>query len=366
LQASTELQFTNMKEYNAAVFIGRFQPLHNEHLHVLREGLKIADKVVILVGSYLTAPSIKNPFTFEQRRAMIEASLSDQERHRVKVHPIRDHYYSDNLWVANVQQVIREEVGDGTVTLIGAHKDASSYYLNLFSQWDFFAVPQKAFINATDLRKHWFDLETTLMDYNHYHPHTAYDALKGHSNKWKKDLPDEVIDWLDRNYFPTQHYHSHVQEYRHYQEYKKEWGSGPFVTVDAVVTCAGHVLLVKRKFLPGRGLWALPGGFLKPTELLKDGAIRELREETRIDVPKQVLNAYVVDNRVFDYPGRSLRGRTITHTFHVKLPDGQLPKVSGADDAASATWMSVNDVYMKQDRFFEDHLHIISHFITRS
>jgi bifunctional NMN adenylyltransferase/nudix hydrolase len=77
------------------------------------------------------------------------------------------------------------------------------------------------------------------------------------------------------------------------EKYKESWKAAPFpptfVTVDAVVVQSGHVLLVKRKAMPGAGLWALPGGFLNQEETLLDGAIRELKEETKIKVPVPVL-----------------------------------------------------------------------------
>jgi bifunctional NMN adenylyltransferase/nudix hydrolase len=354
-----------MRDYKTAVFIGRFQPFHNEHLHVLREALKVADHVIILVGSHNTAPNIKNPFSVMQRRDMINACLNDEEKYRTTVCPLRDYHYSDSLWVANVQQIVSSLAGPGPIALFGAYKDASSYYLNMFPQWEFVAVKQKAFLDSTDIRNAWYKRTDPrpIMDFNHYHPDVCFKAMEDMS--WVKHLPEQVDDWLQKNYFSTDQYTAHVQEFRHYQDYKAKWGGGPFVTVDAVVTCSGHVLVVKRKFLPGKNLWALPGGFLKLSERIEDGAIRELVEETNIQIPKPSLKNAIVDSKVFDYPNRSLRGRTITHVFHVKLFEGALPIVTGADDAAKARWMSICDVYANEDKFFEDHFHIISHFITR-
>ena len=93
----------------------------------------------------------------------------------------------------------------------------------------------------------------------------------------------------------------------------RTWGRGPFITLDAVVLCAGHVLPVRRGRHPGKGLWAIPGGFLELTERLLDGALRELQEETGL-VLKTHLRPYELRKvAVFDHPDRSQRGRTITH-----------------------------------------------------
>lgn len=50
------------------------------------------------------------------------------------------------------------------------------------------------------------------------------------------------------------------------------------------VTEDGRILLIRRGLEPGRGLWAQPGGFLEVDETPSEGAIRETREETGLDV----------------------------------------------------------------------------------
>jgi ADP-ribose pyrophosphatase YjhB (NUDIX family) len=59
------------------------------------------------------------------------------------------------------------------------------------------------------------------------------------------------------------------------------------------VTEAGHVLLIRRGFEPGRGLWAQPGGFLEVDETVTEGAIRETLEETGLHVaPGEIIGLY--------------------------------------------------------------------------
>ena len=60
-----------MKKYNLAVYIGRFQPYHNGHVKVIEDGLKIADRVLVLVGSSNSPRTEKNPFTFEERKEIL-------------------------------------------------------------------------------------------------------------------------------------------------------------------------------------------------------------------------------------------------------------------------------------------------------
>jgi bifunctional NMN adenylyltransferase/nudix hydrolase len=128
---------------------------------------------------------------------------------------------------------------------------------------------------------------------------------------------------------------------------------------------SGHVLLVRRKECPGKGLFALPGGYLKTDQWIRDSAICELKEETSIGLLPAVLKERIKESRVFDHPERSLRGRTVTHAYLLDLGSGELPVVEGADDAQEAFWMPICDLMLHESQFFEDHLHILIHFLHR-
>ena len=132
--------------------------------------------------------------------------------------------------------------------------------------------------------------------------------------------------------------------------------------VDAVVIQSGHILMIRRRAEPGRGLLALPGGFLDANSdrTLEDAMIRELREETCLKVPGPVLRGNIHEVKVFDAIERSTRGRTITHAFCIKLPNGELPKVKSGTDAASAKWIPISKIDSSQ--CFEDHYEIINYF----
>jgi bifunctional NMN adenylyltransferase/nudix hydrolase len=108
----------------------------------------------------------------------------------------------------------------------------------------------------------------------------------------------------------------------------------------------------------------LPGGFLEPRERLLQGAIRELCEETKLGVLTSSLHDAFVDVKVFDHPDRSLRGRTITHAHFFELGTEHLPSVEGSDDAAAASWIAIADLAVMEDQFFDDHFHILNHFLS--
>lgn len=61
-------------EERTALFVGRFQPLHKGHLHVLKEMFGKYRKIVIVVGS-INKSDEKNPFSFEERKKMLNSVL---------------------------------------------------------------------------------------------------------------------------------------------------------------------------------------------------------------------------------------------------------------------------------------------------
>ena len=349
---------------DALVFIGRFQPFHKGHKAVIDAALDQAKEVVIVVGSSFTARNIRNPFTFFERKAMIEACFTDVKYFnyegaqgriktpRVHVVPVSDYPLDDSKWVAAIQKIVDETVPNAKdVGLIGHSKDSTSYYLNIFPRWkNHVEVANIDGINATDIRK----VILTPMDYTDFEeldyvmPKAALALMSGLLNK-----PEfKVIR----------------AEYEMVKKYKEAWKAAPyaptFVTTDAVVEQSGHVLLIERGHAPGKGLWALPGGFLNQNEAIEDGMIRELREETRIKLQPQVLRGSIVSHKVVDNPERDPRGRTITHAFHIKLKDQQdLPHVRGSDDAAKARWFTLSEILKMRDCFFNDHFHILAHFL---
>lgn len=340
------------KKYDFLVLIGRFQPFHNAHLEIVKRATALTNHLVIITGSANQPRTYKNPFTSKERQAMIRNATAGLSL-SVSINANIDTIYNDQAWAVRVQKIVNDAVycakgpGDFKIGVIGHKKDESSFYLDMFPQWKFENVEEIEPLSAVNIRDLYFKRDANMRFIHGVVPETTYDFLMSF-----KDTPE---------------YEQIIREREFIEGYKKQYASLPyppiFSTADAVVIQSGHVLMIKRRSEPGKGLWALPGGFVNAgtDKSVEDAAIRELREETGIKVPAPVLRGSIVRSRVFDAIDRSARGRTITHAFHIELPDGELPKVKGSDDAEKARWVPIADV--RSEECFEDHFEIIQHFL---
>jgi bifunctional NMN adenylyltransferase/nudix hydrolase len=333
--------------FDMAILIGRFQPFHRGHAALLGKALASAPRVTVVLGSALGARTTKNPFTWQERAAMISATLAPEDRTRVGFIPVRD-YYDSVLWAKAVDLAVRGvSPKDARTVLVGHHKDASSYYLDLFPRWAYLGAGAQGDICATELRRLFYEGEASGIA-------QAMESLPA-------TLQGTFTGWLrSAEYSKMREAHLAIQESQ------KTWGRGPFITLDAVVQACGHILLVRRGRHPGKDLWAVPGGFLEPEERLLDGALRELHEETGLDLNHSPSGFELKEVAVFDHPDRSQRGRTVTHAHYFQLSDSALPAVSGSDDAVEARWIPLPELQAMEDQFFDDHFHILDHFLSIS
>lgn len=334
------------KKYDTIVFIGRFQPLHNEHVEIIRKAAELATNVIVIVGSAGQPRTFKNPFSYEEREKIIYDTFWDLETN-LYVESNYDTLYNDDAWAVRIQNIVAKYTTDqDKIAIIGHKKDETSFYLDMFPQWEMVEVPLIQKLSATQVRHLYFSKDCN-------------------PNFFSLVLPQTVIDFL-LEFAKTPEYQQVIRELEFVEKYKSQYASFPypptFVTVDAVVIQSGHILMIRRRAEPGRGLLALPGGFLDANSdrTLEDAMIRELREETCLKVPGPVLRGNIHEVKVFDAIERSARGRTITHAFCIKLPNGELPKVKSGSDAASAKWIPISKIDSSQ--CFEDHYEIINYF----
>jgi nicotinamide-nucleotide adenylyltransferase len=111
------------KKYAVGLIIGRFQPFHNGHLYLLREALKIADKIIIGIGSSNIIDT-DNPWTFEERKKIVEEVLKIENLQDlvIKIIDIRD-VPDDSEWL----EIANERAGKCNV-IIGNNEWVNGIY----------------------------------------------------------------------------------------------------------------------------------------------------------------------------------------------------------------------------------------------
>ena len=91
-----------------ALFVGRFQPMHLGHLKAIKWILQEYDKIIIVIGSSQDSFTDKNPFTFEERKKMIQNTLKREsiQKNRYKIIGIPD-VFDDKKWVDNIVKKVK-------------------------------------------------------------------------------------------------------------------------------------------------------------------------------------------------------------------------------------------------------------------
>lgn len=363
-------------EYDFLIYIGRFQPFHLGHKFVVDAALKKSKRVIVMVGSANRPRTDSNPWTFAERAAMIRMSYPDLDPDRLIILPLNDVEYNDLEWLGNVQRKLDETIleygnrhaavrldglSDMNVGVIGFEKDTSSYYLNLFPQWDKYLLPEQwGTLSATQVRNNFFQKAPIL-------PHDL--------------CPEPVIDYM-KQFMLTKEFKYVLNEVEGLTKHHAKWPDNlPYplqtVTVDAVCTQAGHILLVTRNKAPGVGLLALPGGHVETRkgdsfenvlhELMEEcGPTDALGESRGKPIPMgRLRGCYTGYERRFDKPGRDPRGYYLTTAFRFVFPGGDLWKmIPDGVEVSDAAWYPVGS--LKPEMFFADHYFIIQQMLAQT
>jgi nicotinamide-nucleotide adenylyltransferase len=149
-----------------ALFIGRFQPFHQAHLSDIKLALKECDKVIIAIGSSQESLTKENPFSYEERKEMIEKTLKAHKILSYDIIPVPD-VNDDEKWVEHVKKVVPEfsvvYTGNDFTEKLFKEKDIKIRKIKL--------IPD---INATEIRKRIL-----------------------HGNDWRELVPKEVAEYVE-------------------------------------------------------------------------------------------------------------------------------------------------------------------------
>lgn len=336
------------------VVIGRFQPFHAGHAALIDQAARETDQVIVVLGSSNRCRSIKNPFTVAERKSVIINWASTMswyvKKPLLEFVSAPDNLYKEWSWKSEIVRGVTEKLPTGAdceIYLYAHEKDDSSYYVNEFPEWNLVKVDNHHDISATQFRKSFFE-DGIVCDY-----YLCSDTR-----------------FLMHKFKDTDDYQSLLEDWEFFKWEKRAFAEYPFpetlnfMCSDSVVVCQGHVLMIERLAAPGRGTYALPGGFKNANESFLDCCIRELKEETNLRIPEKVLRGSVKAVKMFDDPRRSLGIPRVSMGYHIEVmpnPDGSLPQVRPDSDAAGAEWIPLSTVLSMN--LFEDHADIIRWFI---
>jgi len=113
----------------------------------------------------------------------------------------------------------------------------------------------------------------------------------------------------------------------------REYPERPVVGIGGVIVDQGRTLLIRRGSEPLLGEWSIPGGTLELGESLQEGVVRELLEETGIQV--RVLELIEVFDRIFLEDGATGAAAERKPRFHFVIADYLCERLSGEPRAGS-------------------------------
>ena len=111
----------------------------------------------------------------------------------------------------------------------------------------------------------------------------------------------------------------------------RKYPSHPIIGVGGIIFQQDQVLLVQRGKEPNLGQWSIPGGAVNTGETLKEAVVREVFEETHLEV--EALALVKVLERIFRDPEGRAAYHYVLVDFLCQCRGGELKSDSDAQDA---------------------------------
>jgi bifunctional NMN adenylyltransferase/nudix hydrolase len=346
-------------DYDAVIVIQRSNPPTNAHVRNVKAAATVGRFAISVKGSAYHPRRARDPLTDDEVEFTWKEIFRDDPvvRDKLRFARVRD-YFDNEKWKRNVDKevnAILEAQGiprsKARVAILGHSKDETSFYLSMFPDWDQIEVPNYRGLNATDVRKLFYDA----------------DNLAGHWPMIATMVPPATLAML-KSLALLPAYEILVREYRYINgiladedkfralKGKPDWELNTNAS-DVVIECSDHVLMGYRAGVYGFGQVAFPGG-IKGKETFLDAGLRELFEETTFNFTKAYfIENYLRDSQIFDHPGRSQAGTRVTMAFYFNMGNLPLQEIWGKDDMAKRRmlWVPKKEWADYAPLMFEDH-----------
>lgn len=256
--------------FKYGLYVGRFQPFHKGHLDAIDQMIDNGvDNIIMGIGSMQEKGTEKNPFSWDERVEMIKRGVEGKDAKFVYF-PIPD-FNNKELWTKYIQK-------NTPVTFSEIYSD-NDWTLDCFN--DIYGIKsirleQRLDICATDIRY----------------------EMSSQDESWREKVPKGVEQYLDKI--------DGAQKVRDILSSNMK----ERIALDTIVEYENGIVFIERKN-PPYGL-ALPGGLKDNFETVEQGAARELKEETNLDIVDMKMLG------VYSKPGRDPRGPVTSITFYGK------------------------------------------------
>jgi len=287
------------QESDVGIIVGRFQvnELHEGHKGLIESVVNENDRVIIFLGLSPLKTTCNNPLDFAARKQMINEVYPD-----IDILYIND-CVSDEIWSKTLDSQITNLVGpNSSVALYGSRDAFTSHYSGKYPTVE---LVQEVYISGTSVRK-----------------------SIAHKTKSSKDFRSGVI-WATRNRY-----------------------SNPYPTVDiAIFNNDNTRLLLGRK--NDENQYRFVGGFVDVNESAEVAAVREVQEETHLEIggasELNYIGSYVIND--WRYRGESENILTFFYTATVKFGRPQPD-----DDIAELKWFELKKLPHETTEFWKKRL----------
>lgn len=172
--------------FEFGLIVGRFQHIHIGHEKLINIGLKLCNKLLVFIGSANQKPSVRNPYTYEYRKSLIETIYKDEiEKGKLVIAPLNDWEDSSVLspkWGEYVLDSAKEVLGQKPNCIIyGKDKDIFKCFAKetVKNLSEVYVDRNSLLISATKMRGFLTDdNKQEWMKYSNEKIHNKYDELK--------------------------------------------------------------------------------------------------------------------------------------------------------------------------------------------
>ena len=170
------------KPYKTGMICGRFQSIHNGHVALINQGLDLCDTLLVFIGSAQRQGTVRNPFTYELRRASLDKIFKDKNNDRLIIKPLYDQASEDKIskgWGRYLYRQTEMILNQGPGVVIYGHdhlQDRDKWFTDEWSEVDELVIKRKFNISSTAMREA---------------------ILKDNFEEWSKYTPEEIYSMFD-------------------------------------------------------------------------------------------------------------------------------------------------------------------------